>query len=312
MEKEKMRGYRAVLISAVLAALLSTSAVAQDELKYFPEDVFMVFQLDLRAFSAMVPPDMLNEWKSKSMDEVGFDILGRVDSMTMGFPTSMMSGMTPDDFYGVLKGSFTIDEIKAGMQKAGKQVKTVQVGSLTAIGSMEAETEDSLIAAVGPGMFVIGSKSGIEKFQAVSGSSNNASANAMLQTAFGDANRTGFLRIAGYFDDSMKQMMSAQTPSMGSLNTFALVADYANEFLSFTTVLSADDASALEQMKMMMEQQLPMFTQMDSTGALAEVVDNLKMDISGTKMTITTGLSKATLEKLFEQFGGMMQMAMPQ
>jgi len=155
-------------------------------------------------------------------------------------------------------------------------------------------------------MFIFGTEKGLTQFQAVnSGSAANATANAMLSSAVADTGGKGFLRVAGVFDDNMKQMMAAQMPAMASLNTFALAADYSNDFLSFALVMSAEDAAALEQMKMMMDAQLPMVAQMDSSGALSEIVSNLKTEIVGNKMTITTGLSKATLDKLIEQFGAM-------
>lgn len=307
-----MRRYRSLLITAVLIALLAAAAPAQDVLKHFPDDVFMVVELNFKTVMSMVPAEMLNEWRQQSIKQVGFDFTGKVDSMAFGFPAGMMGGMTPPDFYGLIKGSFTIDDIKAGMQKAGTEYETVQIGSLTAISSTEG-SDDSYVAPVSPGMFVIGTKAGLEKFQAVSsGSTANASGNALLGSALADTGNKGFLRVAGVFDDSMKQMMSAQMPAMGSLNTFAMVADYANDFLSMTMVMNSDDAASLEQLKMMMEQQLPMFSQMDTTGALAEVVANLKSEIVGTKMIVSTGLSKATLEALMGQLSGMMQMAVPQ
>jgi hypothetical protein len=313
MEKVNMRGYRIIFIAAVLAALLSTTAAAQDVLKYFPEDVFMVVQIDLKTTLAMFPPEIVNEWKSKTTEEVGFDLFSKFDSMSFGIPDSMMSGNAPADFYGLINGRFTLDDIKAGIQKTGKQFKTVQVGSMSAISSTNEGEEDAYIAQVAPGMFIVGSEEGLEKFQAITGGSiNNATGNAMLNMAMADANKKGFLRVAGYFDDTMKKKMASQMPSMGDLNTFALVADYANDFLSINTVLNSDSSSALDELKMTMEQQLPMVTQMDTTGALAEIVTNLKIDINGTKMTISTGLSKATLDALFEQFGGMFKMAMPQ
>ena len=307
-----MRGYRNLLFAVALIALLAASAPAQDVLRQLPDDTFMVIELDFRTVMKMVPPEMMNEWRQKSVSQVGFDMLGKVDSMTIGIPAEMMSGGNPDNFYGLIRGGFTLDDIKTAMQQAGKGFETVQIGALTAIRQTEHEGQDAYIASVGPGLFAVGSKVGLEKFQAVSAGGANASGNAMLGTAMADASNAGFLRVAGFFDDNMKQMMSAQMPSMGSLNTFAMIADYANDFLSLTMVMNSEDAAALEQMKMMMEQQLPMFSQMDTTGALAEIVANLKTEIVGTKMTVSTGLSKATLDSIMEQFSGMMQMAMPQ
>ena len=308
-----MRWYRNLLFAVALIALLAASAPAQDVLRQLPDDTFMVIELDFRTFMKMVPPEMMNEWRQKSVSQVGFDILGKVDSMTIGIPTEMMSGGNPGNFYGLIRGGFTLDDIKAAMQQAGKGFETVQIGALTALSQTEHEGQDAAyIASVGPGLFAVGSKEGLEKFQAVSAGGANASSNALLGTAMADASNAGFLRVAGFFDDNMKQMMSAQMPSMGSLNTFAMIADYANEFLSLTMVMNSEDAASLEQLKMMMEQQLPMFSQMDTTGALAEIVANLKTEIVGTKMTVSTGLSKATLDSIMEQFSGMMQMAMPQ
>jgi len=172
----------------------------------------------------------------------------------------------PGDFYGLIKSSASIDEIMTAIKASGKNFETVQIGSMTAYKPADESEDDSYFAQAGPGMFIFGTEKGLTQFQAVnSGSAANATANAMLSSAVADTGGKGFLRVAGVFDDNMKQMMAAQMPAMASLNTFALAADYSNDFLSFALVMSAEDAAALEQMKMMMDAQLPMVAQMESS-----------------------------------------------
>ena len=307
-----MRGYQRIFIAAALAALIAVPVAAQDELRYFPSDSIILIDVDFRNVIGLFPAEMVDAWRADSIAKTGFDFTERLDSMMIAMSETVMSG-DPGDFYGIMKGTFNLDEVRQAIVKSGNEVVETNIAGMTAIRSNQETGQDYYVASAGPGMLVFGTENSLAKFQAVnSGAAGNAASNAMLAAAVADAGPDGFLRVSGYFNEQMKGMMEAQMPSMGSLNTFSVVADYANEFLGFKMILSGDDAGALEQVKMMMDSQLPMFAQMDNSGALQEIVNNLSSEVVGNKLTVTTGLSKATVDALVEQFGGMMNVAMPQ
>jgi len=115
-----MRGYRTIIIAAALTALLATSAVAQDMLRYFPEDSFVVIEVDFQAVMNMMPPEITDEWKKQAASEIGMDVLDKLGSMTFAMPAGMMMGQ-PGDFYGLIKSSASIDEIMTAIKASGKK-----------------------------------------------------------------------------------------------------------------------------------------------------------------------------------------------
>ena len=307
-----MRGYQRIFIAAAMAALVVVPAAAQDELRYFPSDSIILIDVDLRNAISLFPPDVVSGWRAKSIAETGLDFTERVDSVMMAMPEGLMAG-DPGDFYGLAKGDFSLDELRAAIVKSGNSVVETNIAGMTAIRSDEDADDEIYFASAGPGVVVFGTEDALTKYQAVnSGAAGNAAANAMLRAAVADSGPGGFLRISGYFNEQMKSTLDMQAPGMSSLNTFSLVAEYANDFLGLKMIISGDDAGVLEQLQMQMNAQLPMFAGMDSTGALQEIVNNLNSEVAGNKLIITTGLSKATLEAIAEQFGGMMETGMPQ
>ena len=302
-----MRGYQKLAISVVVLLVAASTVVAQESaLQYFADDIFMVVEVDFNGITKVLPPDMMADWKEQMVKEMGMDISSKIDTISLGFTPDLMAG-SHSGMYGIMKGSLDLDTILAAIKAQGKEVNQVQIGSVTAYTSPEEAADvEFFITSAGPGAILFGPRAGIEKFQEVkAGARPSAASSALMKGAAADAGTGGIVRLAGVFPEAWKSMMAMQMPGGSSLTTFAVNLGYENEFLSVATVLAAEDAGALEQMKMMAEAQLPMFKQMDTTGAIAEVVDNMKIEVSGNKMFLSTGLSKAAIDKLIEQFGAM-------
>ena len=301
-----MRGYKPLALLTTALLLVCGMATAQESnLKYLPEDAGFVVGLDFQKLKSILPAEMMEKMQPK-MGDVSVELLDKIDYFLVALPENLMMGITDmEDFYALMMGSLTIDDMLAVAKEKGEPVKSKQIGNLTAYFKPEEDME-MYISEVGPGMMVVGSESGLTKYiEVAAGRQANALSNPLLKEVLGAIDTSGLIFLAGQLPEQAKSMMAAQNPSFGKIEAMGLDADYLNDFLNLRIALNSKDPSALEEIRTFMDQQIGMFTQMDPTGAVAELVDNLKYEMSGNNMVITTMISGETLMKAFKQFGAM-------
>ena len=170
----------------------------------------------------------------------------------------------------------------------------------------EEEDAEEYVADVGSGMLIIGSEEAIAKFLEVrAGSEGNAAGNAALKAVLADFPDRGFLRVAGYQSEAMKQTPNPMMPFTSGIDTFAMALDYADENLLFSAVIGAE-GSTLNQIKEFAETQLGDFAKMDASGAVAELRNNLVAEIAGSKIRLGTKISRKTIDKFIQQFSSLL------
>jgi hypothetical protein len=300
-----MRGFKTLnyLVAFVLVAAVGVSA--QDvNLRYLPDDTMFAVGLDFQKLMSILPEEMKAEM-FKDADAFAVELVGKIDYFLMSIPAGMMQ-QDMEGFYGLMVGDITADQFVQIARKKGEVISEEQVGSLKAYYKEEGTSGKMYIAQAAPGMLVIGSKSGLEKYQAVaSGQQPNITTVPDVNDILGVIDTKSLLFMAGILPEQLTSMMAAQNPAFADLKGVGLDANYANHFLDLRVAVTSDNPDALDALKSLMEEQLSMMTQMDPTGMLSEFVDNMKFNIQGNMMIVTTGISGETIKKAIEQFGEM-------
>lgn len=303
-----MKLLRNSVVAAVMLGTLSVFALAQDaSLRMLPDDTSLVINVDLKSLFSILPEDVVAEMRSKSMQETGIDLFGSSHSIVTGVSSNAMTG-SADDVYVLFRGNLTVEALINAVKAKGDNVTQKQIAGLTAYTSDE-ESGDMMqyVASAGPGLLVFGSPEGLEKYQKVAtGQAKNATGNAALISASQDVLPNSFFSVYGLLPESVK---TSGPPQFADINSMALAANYASDFLTIRMVFNANSEESLQALDMMIKQYSQMSSQMDSSGTFTEFIDNLKTEINGTKMIITTGMSKAGMDKLVEQIKSMAGLA---
>lgn len=299
-----------MIVTVVVLGALSVPAIAQDaSLRMLPEDTAIVIEVNLKSLFSILPADVVNEMREQSLKEMGVDLFGSTSSIIAGVPAGAMTGGN-EVMYMLFRGSLTVDTLINAAKAKGEKVVQKQIGSLTAYSTKDDEDDDDMmafVASAGPGMLVFGSPTGLEMYQkVVSGQMKNASGNGELIAAGQDLLPNSIMSVYGVMPAEVK---ASGPPQLSDVNSLAFAANYVSNFLNIRLVFNAGTEATLQNLDMMISQYSQMSAQMDSTGTFSELVENLKTNISGTKMTITTGMSKAGIEKLAQQIKSMAAMA---
>lgn len=303
-----MKMLRNTVIAVVVLGAISAFAIAQDEsLRVLPEDTAFVVNVNLQSLFSILPDDLVADMRKESIKDIGVDLFGSSQTVIAGVSSNSMTGGV-EDMYILFRGNLTVDNLINAAKAKDRKVVQKQIASLTAFTLEDEESGGAMdfVANAGPGMLVFGSEAGLEKYQKVaSGQMKNAVGNSALIAASQDILPNSLFSVYGILPESFKAM----TPQLADVNSMALAANYSGNFLTIRMVFNAGTEASLQALDMMIQQYSQMSAQMDSTGTFEELVDNLKTEIVGTKMTISTGMSKAGIDKIAKQIKAMASMA---
>lgn len=308
-----MRGYKTYFaaVAILLAAALCVTA-QESHLKYLSQDSAFVLGLDFQKLRQVLPADVMEKMKANMEEDLDEEIMNKIDYVLVGIPETMFE-QQQGDMYGFLLGSVTIDDFLNAADRKGYEVEKVQIGNLTAYYKVpdaddDDDDQDGYVAQADTGVLVIGTESGLQLFQEVAnGSKPNVLENPEINKVLGVIKTSGLVFAAGVLPDQAKASMAAQNPIFNDVNALGLDADYNNDFLDLRIAMNSKDAASAEQLKMVIGQMMGMFKGMDPTGAVAELDKNMEYSLQGTMLVMTTGISKASLEKAFEQFAPMLE-----
>lgn len=300
-----MRGFKTLNYLIALLLVITVGISAQEaNLRYLPDDTMFVIGVDFKKLMTILPADMKAEM-FKEADTITTELIGKIDYFLMSIPAGVMN-QNMEDFYGLMLGGVTVDQFLQIAKQKDELITEEQVGSLKAYYKDEGPSGRMYIAQAAPGMIVLGSKSGLEKYLAVaSGQQPNVTANPDINTVLGVIETNGLIFLVGLLPEQVTSAMAAQNPAFADLKGIGLDADYANQFLNLRFAVNSENPDALAALRMFMEEQMSMMTQMDPTGMLSEFVENMQINIQGNIMIVTTGISGETIKKAIEQFGEM-------
>jgi hypothetical protein len=300
MRKEHVFAFAALLLAASPAWL-----AAQSPLNYFSDDCFLVMQIDLATLFKVLPQAELNSFRSMSEMSFGFDITERADSMSVGFDLPMLLEESIDQRYIVIGGRVSIDEVLDAAERSNESLAKIVVGDLNAY---EANVERGIqfyFCNFAPNLWLHASETGLALFNQVSsGERHSLAENALVRDAWADTRPGAFMRLAGYFDSAMKEMMAAQLPAMGDLDSIAMTADYddgSGDFL-FTLLLGSSNPDSLNALQVLAQQVMPVAAAQDTTGLAKEIVDTLEYSIDGGRLVVTGRVSSSAVEQIIQQF----------
>ncbi len=298
-----MRRKSLAFATVVLLSLASVQSTAQTILDYFSEDCFLVVRIDLGPVFEVIPEAELNTFRVLSMEAFGFDVLERTDAMSIGFDLPALMEEDIAERCIVIEGRVSIEEILESAERHNEKLNSIQVGGLQAYEANIDKGIQFYFSNISPGLWLHASRRGVELFNAVrSGGKGSTADNELLRLAWADTREDAFLRVAGYFDERLKQQMAAQMPALGDLDTMAISANHDGDGFNFAVVLGSGNPESLNVIKVMAEQSLPVAAAQDTTGLLQEIIDSLQYSLAGNRLVITGFVSAATIEKSIPLF----------
>jgi hypothetical protein len=291
-------------MSILLWALIALAAPlqAQEFLQYFGDDCFLLIQIEAHGLAAAVPDEQMSRIKSYSLEALGFDWTERIDYLVVGMNTSSLDG-TPRGIYGIIKGDRVIATIRALMERGGTgNLVRTSISGLAANELPSDSEEKFYLAQIGETLYVFGSRDGLERFQAVQrGEIPNLMSNQIVAQAYNQTFQGSFFRLFGYIPEELRSMLSGEAPALQAVSNYALCAAASGDRINLEGMLSSEDPSSLEAIKMMVEQLSPRYVGLDPTGVLRELVDGMSVQVKGSRVVVRGGIAKSTFENLMRR-----------
>jgi hypothetical protein len=299
-----MRRTKLVLCVAILLAAVSPGwLAAQSPLDYFSDDCFLVVRIDLATLFKVLPQAEVDGFRSMSNQSFGFDITERADALSVGFDLESLMQEKMDQRCIVIEGRVSIEEILEAARRGNESLNEIKVGGLTAYEANYEQGMQFYFSNFAPNLWIHGSKAALELFSQVrAGGRGSTADNALLRSAWAETGQSSFMRLACYFDGGMKEMMAAQLPALGDLDTLAMTANLIEDGFDFTVVLASTQVQSLNALLVLAQQVMPSVAEGDTTGLAQEIVETLEYSLEGERLIINGRISLSAVESLIRQF----------
>jgi hypothetical protein len=277
-----------MLLLAVVVLTSFSTVMAQDGLKWFPEDVKMFIQVDLPTVEKIISSDNILGLQEEMFDGVDFDIFAHF--------TTVWVGMVDEDAaYVVMKGDMNAAQLvelakkEARKEEDGKELKfeVINLAGMKAYVSIEDddENEASFIVDLAPGLVAAGPKDSMSSLMSVkTGRSKNASSNS------------GLMALANKVPDAPIKFFGSPDGKGEDLNGLAGGLNWKNSALEINMFLDFAEDDIVSEIVSGLDKLEAILPSFDDTNTLLDIYKGLKVKANGNTIFFSLTLPQKTID----------------